>query len=76
MCIRDSYNGARTLDVCEGRVRFRVLGGSGGGGTGGFSWSAFGAGMATNATILVNIYFLPSKLYGSSKSRFLAKNQL
>ena len=25
---------------------------------------------------LVNIYFLPSKLYGSSKSRFLAKNQL
>ena len=26
--------------------------------------------------ILVNIYFLPSKLYGSSKSRFLAKNQL
>ena len=26
--------------------------------------------------LLVNIYFLPSKLYGSSKSRFLAKNQL
>ena len=25
---------------------------------------------------LVNIYFLPSKLYGSSKSMFLAKNQM
>ena len=25
---------------------------------------------------VVNIYFLPSKLYGSSKSSFLAKNQL
>ena len=25
---------------------------------------------------LVNIYFLPSKLYGPSKSRFLVKNQL
>ena len=26
--------------------------------------------------LLVNVYFLPSKLYGSSKARFLAKNQL
>jgi len=25
---------------------------------------------------VVNIYFLPSKLYGSSKARFLAKNQM
>ena len=25
---------------------------------------------------IVNIYFSPSKLYGSSKARFLAKNQL
>ena len=30
-----------TIDVCEAKIRSRVRGGSGGGGTGGFSWSSF-----------------------------------
>ena len=29
-----------------------------------------------NRYLIVNIYFSPSKLYGSSKAKFLAKNQL
>ena len=38
-----------TIDVCEAKIdsRVRVRGGSGGGGTGGFSWSSFGVIMAT-----------------------------
>ena len=36
-----------TIDVCEAKIRSRVRGGSGGGRTGGFSWSSFGVIMAT-----------------------------